>query len=126
MTYKISEIAQLTGLSVPTLRYYEEFGLLSPARKENNFREFDEADLHWLEFIARAKATGMTLAKIKTYSDLRKQGESTIIQRIALLVEQEHVLQAQKEVLQGHIDFLQQKKKTYYEALEKKNSSHFQ
>ncbi|MCL2114116.1 MAG: MerR family transcriptional regulator [Streptococcaceae bacterium] len=122
MTYKISEIAQLTGLSVPTLRYYEDLGLISPKRGENNFREFDEADLHWLEFIARAKATGMTLAKIKDYSDLRKQGEATIIQRIALLVEQEHLLQAQKDILQGHIDFLQQKKKTYYDLLEKRNS----
>lgn len=44
-TYKISEISLLIGLSVPTLRYYEELELLKPQRNSSNYREFTEADL---------------------------------------------------------------------------------
>ena len=46
-TYKISEISLLIGLSVPTLRYYEELELLKPQRNSSNYREFTEADLAW-------------------------------------------------------------------------------
>ena len=66
--YIISEIAKITGLSVPTLRYYEELGLLSLKRNNSNYRIFTDDDLRWIEFINRAKATGMSLAKIIDYS----------------------------------------------------------
>jgi|GEM_PF-483800 len=108
-TYKISEIALLTELPIATLRYYEELDLLKPARNSSNYREFTEADLEWIFFIKRAKATGMSLAKIQDYSRLREQGDSTIIQRISLLVEQERILRQQITDLEGHLDFILQK-----------------
>lgn len=108
-TYKISEISLLIGLSVPTLRYYEELELLKPQRNSSNYREFTEADLAWIEFIKRAKATGMPLTKIQEYSNLREQGDSTIIQRISLLVEQERILREQITDLEAHLDFILQK-----------------
>lgn len=119
-TYKISEIALLTELPIATLRYYEELDLLKPARNSSNYREFTEADLEWIYFIKRAKATGMPLAKIQDYSRLREQGDSTIIQRISLLVEQERILRQQITDLEGHLDFILQKKHHYYETLQKK------
>ena len=108
-TYKISEISLLTGLSVPTLRYYEELELLKPQRNSSNYREFTEADLAWIEFIKRAKATGMPLTKIQEYSNLREQGDSTIIQRISLLVEQERILRDQITDLEAHLDLFYKK-----------------
>lgn len=108
-TYKISEIALLTELPIDTLRYYEELDLLKPARNSSNYREFTETDLEWIYFIKRAKATGMPLAKIQDYSRLREQGDSTIIQRISLLVEQERILRQQITDLEGHLDFILQK-----------------
>lgn len=122
-TYKISEISLLTGLSVPTLRYYEELELLKPQRNSSNYREFTEADLAWIEFIKRAKATGMLLTKIQEYSNLREQGDSTIIQRISLLVEQERILREQITDLEAHLDFILQKKHHYYESLQKNSES---
>ena len=119
--YKISEISALTGLSVATLRYYEELGLIKPQRLENNYREFTEKDLDWIAFILRAKQAGMSLEVIKKYSDLREKGDSTIIQRISLIVEQERILLAQQEELDSHIKFLRQKKHHYYELLEQRN-----
>ena len=76
-TYKISEVAAMTGLSIPTLRYYETLGLLKPVRQENNYRLFTDKELNWIEFIKRAKATGMPLAKIMTYAKLREPPRSS-------------------------------------------------
>lgn len=113
--YKISAIAQLTGLSIPTLRYYEDLGILKPFRDSNNYRIYTERELSWIEFIQRAKATGMTLAKITEYSNLREKGNETIDQRIAILEEQEKILQAEKKVIEDHLQFLQNKKAAYYQ-----------
>lgn len=123
-TYKISEIALLTGLSVPTLRYYEELGLLKPERNSSNYREFTEVDLAWIEFIKRAKATGMSLTKIQEYSHLREQGDSTILQRVSLLAEQERILREQITDLEVHLDFILQKKHHYYESLQKNSENY--
>ncbi len=117
-TYKISEIAKITGLSIPTLRYYEELGLLHPSRNATNYRVFTDDDLRWLAFINRAKATGMSLAKIIDYSKLREKGNSTIIERINILEEQETILHLEQEKLQKHIEFLQDKKKYYTKFLD--------
>lgn len=104
--YKISEVSKITELSIPTLRYYEELGLLHPKRSKNNYRLFTEGDLEWIQFIQRAKKTGMHLSKIVQYSELREQGPQTISQRIAILEEQEQLLEIEKKNLQEHIDFL--------------------
>lgn len=115
-TYKISEIANLTDFSIPTLRYYEDLGLLRPARSSNNYRIFTDQDLKWLEFIKRAKATGLPLLKIIEYAKLREQGDGTIKARMAILEQQEQLLCLEKEKIQQHIDFLKNKK-THYSAL---------
>ncbi|PCS01215.1 MerR family transcriptional regulator [Lactococcus chungangensis CAU 28 = DSM 22330] len=117
-TYKISEISKLTELSIPTLRYYEELGLLKPNRNSTNYRIFTDDDLRWIEFINRAKATGMTLSKIVDYSRLREKGDSTILDRINILAEQETTLQVELKKIQQHIDFLQNKKQYYTKLLD--------
>ncbi len=117
-TYKISEIAKITELSIPTLRYYEELGLLHPNRNSANYRIFTNDDLRWIEFINRAKATGMSLSKIVDYSKLREKGDSTILDRINILAEQETILQIELEKIQQHINFLQNKKQYYAKFLD--------
>jgi len=118
----ISEIAKKTGLSVPTLRYYEEEGLIEPARKNNNYRDYSEHDLSWLAFLERGKQAGMTIAMLKTYADLRKKGGGTIPERINLLNVQETILQEKLTKLQSHIDFLKQKQQIYQDMLNKKKA----
>lgn len=116
-TYKIAEIASLTGLPISTLRYYETLGLLHPSRNNNNYRIFTDDELRWIAFINRAKATGMTLAKIVDYAKLREKGDSTIFDRINLLTEQETILQLELDKIQEHINFLQNKKQYYAQFL---------
>ncbi|WP_311406860.1 MerR family transcriptional regulator [Liquorilactobacillus uvarum] len=118
-TYKISEISNMTDLSIPTLRYYEKLGLLKPARSSNNYRIFTDKDLRWIEFINRAKATGMPLSKIIEYSRLREQGNETIKERIDILEQQEQILYTEQQKIQIHIDFLQNKKLHYAKLIAK-------
>ncbi len=64
-TYLIAEIAQRSGFSPPTLRYYEDIGLLpAPERTEAGYRVYDDATLDRLGFIARAKQLGCSLEEI--------------------------------------------------------------
>ncbi|MBM7692749.1 DNA-binding transcriptional MerR regulator [Peribacillus deserti] len=59
------EVAQLFQVSSRTLRYYEELGLLKPARSEVNQRLFSKADCTRLKLILRGKRFGFTLEEIK-------------------------------------------------------------
>ncbi len=52
---KIGEIAKKSALSVRTVRYYDEIGLLSPKRQSSGYRLYDEQDLAKLIFIRRAR-----------------------------------------------------------------------
>ncbi|WP_299825926.1 Cu(I)-responsive transcriptional regulator [uncultured Roseobacter sp.] len=54
----ISDVASSTGLPVKTIRYYEDIGLIAPARSANGYRQFSDSDLHKLAFIGRARSLG--------------------------------------------------------------------
>ena len=58
----IGEVARATGLPAKTIRYYEEIGLLCPARGGNGYRVFSDRDVHTLAFVARARSLGFTVA----------------------------------------------------------------
>ena len=62
---RIKEVAERSGFSAPTLRYYEEIGLLpEPARTAAGYRIYDETTVERLAFIARAKQLGCSLEEI--------------------------------------------------------------
>jgi DNA-binding transcriptional MerR regulator len=64
-TYKIAELAERSGFTPSTLRYYEELGLVAPThRTAAGYRLYDESILGRLAFIARAKQLGCSLDEI--------------------------------------------------------------
>jgi DNA-binding transcriptional MerR regulator len=82
----IGELARLSGLSTHTLRFYEAAGVLKPVgRAANGHRRYQTNDVLWLEFVLKLKITGMPLAEIKRYAQLREQGEKTMTPRMAML-----------------------------------------
>ena len=53
---KISELASIAQVSVKTIRYYEQIGLLSPPiRTSNGYRHYQEKDIETLVFIRRCR-----------------------------------------------------------------------
>jgi DNA-binding transcriptional MerR regulator len=64
--YAIGELSALSGVKVPTIRYYEGIGLLAaPPRTEGNQRRYDSAALDRLRFIAHARSMGFPMESLK-------------------------------------------------------------
>lgn len=67
MGVSIGEAAQRSGVKSPTIRYYEQIGLLpAPPRTEGGRRQFDAADLRRLAFIRHARELGFEIEAIRT------------------------------------------------------------
>ena len=82
----ISKMAERCGLTAHTLRYYERIGLIqSVARGADGHRRYSAQDVDWISFINRMKATGMPIKSMLEFAAWRRQGESSIPQRRALL-----------------------------------------
>lgn len=108
-TYTISEVAALLGLSVHALRYYERAGLVEPVARASGRRRYAEADLAWIRFIQRLRATGMPMRRIDRYARLRRQGESTVDARMVLLQEHLRQLAVRESELAAHRAALDEK-----------------
>ena len=63
---KVGDLAKQTGVSVRTLHYYDEIGLLSPShRTEAGYRLYDETDIIRLQQIVSLRQIGFTLEQIR-------------------------------------------------------------
>jgi len=68
--YSIKQLAELAQISVRTLHYYDEIGLLRPARnRDNGYRRYDDAALLRLQQILTYRALGLELGQIKDLLD---------------------------------------------------------
>lgn len=69
----INELSKRTGVSIATLRYYENYGLFKGISDEkvttNNYKDYDESVVEKMEMITGAKEAGFTLAEIKKLLD---------------------------------------------------------
>lgn len=61
----IKEIEERSGLTRANIRYYEQEGLLAPARRENKYRDYSEEDLETLLRIALLRNLGFSLDEIR-------------------------------------------------------------
>ncbi|UQZ90669.1 MerR family transcriptional regulator [Deltaproteobacteria bacterium Smac51] len=119
MHYSIGQFAEATGLSAHTLRYYEKEGLIEARRGRGGQRYYSEADLRWVEFIMRLKETGMPIRKIKTYADLRAEGEPTLAARLQMLqAHREHIM-AELSRWSEHLKKMDLKIEYYQEELQR-------
>lgn len=87
-TYRISEVAERTGFSPPTIRYYEEIGLVpAPPRLQSGYRVYDDRSLDRLSFISRAKRLGLALDEVRELAAIWDQDSCAPVQsRLAGLV----------------------------------------
>lgn len=110
----IGELSRRSGLSAHTIRFYEAAKLLRPAaRAPNGHRRYREDDLAWLEFVVRLKLTGMPLAEIRQYAELRAEGDPTLRPRLAMLELHRQRLVARMKELADSADALDTKIRTY-------------
>ena len=84
----ISDVAERTGLTTHTLRYYEREGLmLTPVgRASSTHRRYTEADVTWVTFLTKLRSTAMPIATMREYVVLARQGDGTQAERLELLL----------------------------------------
>ncbi|MBP0617882.1 MerR family transcriptional regulator [Jiella mangrovi] len=61
----IGEAARRSGLPPKTIRYYEDVGLIKPARANNGYRDYQERDVHVLRFLQRSRSLGFSIAEAR-------------------------------------------------------------
>lgn len=69
-TMQIGELADRTGLSLRTIRHYDEVGLLPASRTEGGFRVYTERDVERLTHIKRMKPLGFSLEEMAELLEL--------------------------------------------------------
>ncbi len=119
MSYTISQVAQMMGVTPSTLRYYDKEGLLPNVKRVRMASVFWEkyTDFPWLRILNCLKGTGMPIRQIKKYVDLCAEGDATLEQRYAIIKEQrQHVLD-QIEQLNFYLKELDYKDWYYQEAI---------
>lgn len=82
----IGELAQKTGLSRDTIRFYEKIGLIAPSQRNggNGYKEYDETIVERLTLITQAKALGFTLNEIKQEVTAWQDGQLSQEEKIQL------------------------------------------
>ena len=84
MNYTIKKVSEMTGLSIPTIRYYDKEGLLPDLqRKESGYRIFSDRDLEAIDLIGCFKESGLTIREIRHFMSLVRQGDVTLSERLA-------------------------------------------
>jgi DNA-binding transcriptional MerR regulator len=80
-TIRIGELARMTGCTVPTIRYYEEVGLIPPAsRRSSGHRVYDPAAVQLLGFIRRCRDFGFTIEQTRELIALANGGERDCVE----------------------------------------------
>jgi MerR family copper efflux transcriptional regulator len=82
----IGGASEATGLPAKTVRYYEDIGLIKPARAANGYRDYDDKDVHRLAFIQRSRSLGFTIEECRSLLSLYedKKRASSDVKALAL------------------------------------------
>jgi DNA-binding transcriptional MerR regulator len=92
MTYSIGELSRRTGLTVKTIRFYSDRGVVPTTRSPTGYRRYDAEALARLELIRALRDLGFPLAKIEQLLE----GEASLEQLVAL---EEQALETQQQTL---------------------------
>jgi DNA-binding transcriptional MerR regulator len=112
----ISDVAEATGLTNHTLRYYERAGLLlAVQRNGSGHRRYSAQDVDWVVTVTRLRATGMPIRLIHRYAELVREGEGNEAERLALLEAHRAEVVAKIGELQQNLELIDYKLGLYRE-----------
>ena len=95
----IGEVAERAGVSAPTIRYYEEIGLLPPPpRSSAGYRRYTESAVEELLFVRKAQALGFSLDEIRNILQLARSGKTPCSQ--VLSIAHQHLAAVKERIAQ--------------------------
>jgi DNA-binding transcriptional MerR regulator len=109
----ISEVAEATGVSAHTLRYYERIGLVEVDRDTGGRRVYDPEALARVVFVTRLRSSDMPIRDIARYLALVSQGEASIPARLALMQAHRESIRRRLRELQAALAVIDYKIATY-------------
>jgi DNA-binding transcriptional MerR regulator len=99
---RIGELADISGLSTQTIRYYESIDLLpEPDRTPAGYRDYTDDAAERIRFIRDAQASGLTLDEVQVLLSMKDAGLSTCAHTLAFLERHLAEIDAQIERLQA-------------------------
>ena len=101
---KIGQLAQATGVSAKTIRYYEQVGVLPPAnRTVAGYRQYAEHSRHRLLFIRRARTLGVSLQNLKSLTAALDDGSRATVRPRLLGLVREQLSAVQQQISDLHL-----------------------
>ena len=99
---RIGALADRSGLTTKTIRYYESIGLLDdPDRTASGYRDYREDAVERLRFIRDAQASGLSLCEVQSILELKDAGARSCDHTIALL--ERHVAEIDEHIVRLQI-----------------------
>ena len=107
----IQHVSRRSGLSEPTLRYYEQVGLIGPVERDpsSRHRRYRQADLDTLQALACLRAMGVGIEDMRTYQTNRTRGHEAAGEQRDLLLRHAERIETELETLRTHLDYLRAK-----------------
>jgi MerR family transcriptional regulator, copper efflux regulator len=107
----IRDVSRRSGLSEPTLRYYEEVGLIGPIARDasSGHRRYRDEDLDTLQALACLRAMGVGIEDMRTYQGNRELGWAAAAEQRDLLLRHAERIEAEIATLRVHLEYLHTK-----------------
>lgn len=119
--YTIGQVAEMFGLPISTLRYYDKQGLFPQLIRESGIRKFSENEIEALRIIECLKKSGLEIKDIKLFMDWCAEGPATYSDRFQLIRNQKERVEAEIKQLHKTFDMLKFKCWYYSKAMEDGN-----
>ena len=107
----IQDAARRSGLSEPTLRYYEEVGLIGPIARDpsSGHRRYGEEEVDTLQVLACLRAMGVGIEEMRTYQANRELGHAKAGEQRDLLLVHAARVETEIETQRIHLEYLRAK-----------------
>lgn len=104
--YTIGQVAEMFGLPISTLRYYDKQGLFPQLIRESGIRKFSENEIEALRVIECLKKSGLGIKDIKLFMAWCAEGPATYSDRFQLFRKQKESVEAEIKQLHKTLDML--------------------
>ena len=115
--YSIGQVAEMFGLPISTLRYYDKQGLFPNMERVSGIRKFGDTEIEALRVIECLKKAGMEIKDIRQFMDWCAEGPATYPQRKTLFEAQRSHMEAELEQMNRTLDMLKFKCWYYEQAI---------
>ena len=119
--YTIGQVADMFGLPVSTLRYYDKQGLFPELERTSGIRRFGDTELEALRVIECLKKAGMEIKDIRLFMEWCTEGPSTYPKRKAMFEERRAHMESEIANMNRALDMLKFKCWYYEQAIQDGN-----